>query len=405
MRAWIRDAEDLVARIPDHEKTRTRLFQRVLLQQVRDLTVTSDRTNPDWSQAAPGLSWRHSALISLLADERRVEREISEVRRRLREAESIQDRSIDSNRSKWEETVAGIEASAVYGGLTIKPQLGLVPLAENATTGLWEFWAVQTGSSPEDAMLMVLVPGGTFEMGADEGPSSPRHKVELRPFFIGKCTLTMTQLDHVMGTAGTFVFPSQQRVDDKGRVSELDWPRADEIAYSLGMSLPTEAQWEYVSTAAGKDTISHASPDSSHSGEGLLWNRKSGNQFPMHIAVASAEVPNAWGVEGLLDDLWEWCMDRYVGYDHPAEMGTGLRGRMPIRNRNLVYTDTRLIELGRLPYARAPNELLGPQLVVVRGGNLRVSTQTVEDPRLRLWAYAATRSPNLGIRLARQVDE
>ena len=116
-----------------------------------------------------------------------------------------------------------IAASELYGGLTLTPQAGLVPLGPDPTSGLWEFWHVESGARPERrdetaaldtsdrlmGIVLVLLPGGTFWMGSQaDDPRTRnftpyyRHRkqtepmlVSLEPFFLSKYELTVQQWD------------------------------------------------------------------------------------------------------------------------------------------------------------------------------------------------------------------
>jgi hypothetical protein len=101
-------------------------------------------------------------------------------------------------------------------GLSIAPQLGLVPLGMDEVSGPWEFWHVATGREPHrdertghfvvaegDGLVLVLIPGGATVMGGQttdrhaprydpqaRKPMEVQHEVELAPFFLSKYELT-----------------------------------------------------------------------------------------------------------------------------------------------------------------------------------------------------------------------
>jgi formylglycine-generating enzyme required for sulfatase activity len=112
-----------------------------------------------------------------------------------------------------------------YDFVDLEPQLGLVPMGPDPKSGLWRFWHVESGSRPirdeasgkltvtgESGMVLVLLPGGTFSMGAQaDDPNAPHyyrnaqanegpvHEVTLAPFFLSKFEMTQGQWLQIMG--------------------------------------------------------------------------------------------------------------------------------------------------------------------------------------------------------------
>ena len=106
--------------------------------------------------------------------------------------------------------------------------------------GYSEYLHRQTG------IVMVKVPGGTFMMGcaprADGircSREEPQHRVTLSPYLIAKYELTVERWNTVM--------------DDDPRAStgqdlpagDMSWTASTEFCRRAGLSLPTEAQWEF----------------------------------------------------------------------------------------------------------------------------------------------------------------
>jgi len=110
----------------------------------------------------------------------------------------------------WSQALPAIRAA--YPELALSPQLGLVPIGPDPKSGLWEFAHLQTGEISErdeggELLLteltgLVLVPGGTFLMGAQESDPNganhdpqaeidegPVHAVTLSAFFMSKYEL------------------------------------------------------------------------------------------------------------------------------------------------------------------------------------------------------------------------
>ncbi|MFH0944832.1 MAG: protein kinase [Planctomycetota bacterium] len=176
-------------------------------------------------------AWWHETLGSLVSDLHAFMRDdphgesIRNIGDRMEFARSIRKMSIDDRQADWNRAIRSIadrEACPRYHGLQIGEQLGLVPLRRDSDSGLWEFWHPRTGVEPvadengrwvvtgETGMVFVLIPGGTFLMGAQksdpEGPNfdpeaqsdeSDRQgsavTVTLDPFFLSKYETTLGQ--------------------------------------------------------------------------------------------------------------------------------------------------------------------------------------------------------------------
>jgi formylglycine-generating enzyme required for sulfatase activity len=119
-------------------------------------------------------------------------------------------------------------------------------LGRNAQ-GYQEYRHRQTG------IVMVLLPGGTYWMGAQktdpkgqhydpdaEDDEAPVHEVTLRPFLIGKYEVTQAEWRRAMGTS-----PSHFTGDDSRPAEQVSWYDIQEFEAKTGLTLPTEAQWEY----------------------------------------------------------------------------------------------------------------------------------------------------------------
>ncbi len=174
---WLEKSGALYARLPEHEQ---------LLGTLGD--------NPEETNEA---KWQHQVVSMLVHGLRGFGAPetgtIDDVKRRLSFASEIEYRSISSPeaRAAWSDATASISDESecpAYEGFNLKPQLALLPLGRNPRTGLHEFWHLQTGDRPQlngewdpetpgkcnrwviqesTSLVFVLIPGGTFRMGAE----------------------------------------------------------------------------------------------------------------------------------------------------------------------------------------------------------------------------------------------
>ncbi len=346
------------------------------------------------------------------------------VRRRLEFARSVSERSVDGEdaRARWNAASASIAnpaESPQYAGLRIRPQLGLLPLGRDPRSGLWEFVHLQTGKEPvshgdgtwaadgETGLVFVLVPAGEFAMGAqpldpaapnfdpeaqtDEGPV---HSVELSAYFLSKYEMTQGQWERFTGSNPSRYDPSMAFGDvevlRRNPVEQVSWDDATRELRRMGLTLPTEAQWEYAARAGTTDPWSTGPQRDGLLGAANLADQaaaRAGGRFsgiaewpelddgyPAHAPVGSFE-PNPWGLHDVHGNVWEWCRDGYYTryYDQsegrdpvaPAEtarmcvnrgggFATGARSARS-SNRDPLKADTVMGALGVRP-ARALEE-------------------------------------------------
>jgi formylglycine-generating enzyme required for sulfatase activity len=261
------------------------------------------------------------------------------------QVEAQQNPLSEEHRARWAEAIKSIEKSPKYNGLKISSQEGLLPIGEDARSGLWEFAVLVTGSVPGrdpdgglaleemSALILVLVPGGTFRMGAirpsDSHPlgspnvdpyaldrEGPVHTVTLKPFFISKFQMTQGQWLHASGTNPSMFRPDNQPgLTLVHPVECVSWNDCSIVLTRVGLSLPTEEQWEYAARA-GTTTIWFTGDDP----ERLKGNANL--NMAGHTPVGSFNLPNRFGLFDVVGNVWEWCLDSFrnynVGDDEPS---------------------------------------------------------------------------------------
>ncbi len=101
---------------------------------------------------------------------------------------------------------------------------------------------------------MVALSGGEFMMGSnDDASERPIHRVEIRPFLIGKFPVTVAEWKACVAAGGCEAVPT--RDDDATPIDNVSWTDAQKFAAWLSAAtgrtyrLPSEAEWEYAARA------------------------------------------------------------------------------------------------------------------------------------------------------------
>ena len=173
--------------------------------------------------------------------------------------------------------------------------------------------------------MLVLLPGGTFVMGTEHDTPGARpderpvRTVELSPFLVAKHELTQGQWLRATGTnpsyGGSLEELEEASPPDPARlarpVERVDWDDARRVLARFGLTLPSEARWEYAARG-GRDSAVwwHAPAD-----EGRRTWREHANlrsTAPGRTVPVGSLSPNPFGLHDVLGNVWEWCLDGYV---------------------------------------------------------------------------------------------
>ncbi|MHC4934321.1 MAG: SUMF1/EgtB/PvdO family nonheme iron enzyme, partial [Planctomycetota bacterium] len=343
---------------PEDEAKRTAWFERWAAadKELKELEAPL-ATRASWSFQSAEDDWRHQVLSDLLDDLSRVDAGRGAIAERLRTARTLKARSIEAYRAHWADTVKAIAASPKYGRMEIVPQLGLVPLGADPESGLCEFAQVGTGTIPKRdpgtkrlvltddfAIVLVLIPGGTFRMGAQETDAkapnhdpeaaedeSPVHEVTLGPYFLSKYECTQAQWEKMTTERPSAYGPGEEEgVTLRDPVECVSWNDCTLWLSRYNLMLPTEAQWEHA-CRAGTDTpwftgrelgalekVANLADASFASDAVAHWpfTKEIDDGFVVHAPVGSLAA-NGFGLFDVHGNVWEWCRDTWSGY--PAE--------------------------------------------------------------------------------------
>jgi formylglycine-generating enzyme required for sulfatase activity len=364
-RHWMARADELLDRKAQHEASVRQVRQEAYLSQVvAGELEEGEGAEPVWTKVRPKLRWRYETFVELVGrletlstgllheDTVSLEYGWSIPKRLLFAREMAADFAEGGEQERaWREVLSAIRAD--HPDLDLKPQLGLVPIGADPESGLWEFAHLMTGApaqrdvegrlvlTEETGAVFVLLPRATFWMGAQafdpqgrnyearaDADEAPVHEVELSAFFLSKYEMTQSQWKRLTGhnpsnyqqdaLSPTLLHPVEQ-------VSWLDcmtWlPRA-------GLTLPSEAQWEYGARAGtttawwtGSERESLRTKRAANLADQAAARAKApwtqiddwpelDDGYGVH-APAGTYAANAFGLHEVPGNLWEMCLDGF----------------------------------------------------------------------------------------------
>ncbi len=189
---------------------------------------------------------------------------------------------------------------------------------------------------------MILVEGGSFIMGNNSSSlASPAHEVTLSDFYISKYEVTNAQYARFLNEYVKDRFSRDEKIDsidlfvnwrgveglkiedgdikvvfgyENRPAAWITWYGAKAFCDFYGLSLPTEAQWEFAARG-GNESEGYTYSGSYYINEVAEYFGNNG----ISTSPVTDNKPNELGLYNMSGNLWEWCSDWYNQYSSQAQ--------------------------------------------------------------------------------------
>lgn len=201
--------------------------------------------------------------------------------------------------------------------------------------------AVETFKDCDACPEMIVLPAGSFTMGAKGGDTSeaPPHRVKIGySLAISRFEITAAEWKACFTAGGCDYQPKRKGMTATSPVHNLSWLDAQQYVKWLSKKtgkkyrLPSEAEWEYAARAGTKtaywwgDAVGEGNANCKNCGGD--WNRK-------RPAVVDSYGANPFGLQGMNGSVWEWVADCWFDSYKGAPDDGSARDRKDCQSRVL----------------------------------------------------------------------
>jgi serine/threonine-protein kinase len=171
-------------------------------------------------------------------------------------------------------------------------------------------------SGPTIVADMRYIPGGTFQMGTNEGDlyDAPAHEVTVAPFYLDTTEVTNKQYAEFVQATGhepppDWINKSYEVGTGDLPVVNVTWADARAFAEWAHKRLPTEAEWEF----AARGTDGRKYPWGNQWIPGNAYTKESGLTTLQPVGSAPMGA-SPFGILDMSGNAYEWCNDNFSPY-------------------------------------------------------------------------------------------